>query len=187
VATVVLFHHAQGLTPGVHWFADELRSAGHDVVTPDLYDGETFDSLPVGVAYAEQIGMEALAERGAEAVADLPGGFVVAGFSLGVMPAQRVAQTRPGVRGAILYHGAVPPEVFGGWPDEVPVQAHAGASDDWGDLDVAEQLVAQVPDGELFVYPTAGHLVADNSLDEFEPQTAALILGRTTAFLDRVG
>ena len=29
MAEVVLFHHAQGLTPGVVAFADELRPAGH--------------------------------------------------------------------------------------------------------------------------------------------------------------
>jgi dienelactone hydrolase len=41
VAEVVLFHHAQGLTPGVAAFADGLRSAGHIVHTPDLFDGRT--------------------------------------------------------------------------------------------------------------------------------------------------
>ena len=41
---IVLLHHAQGLTPGVHAFADELRAAGHQVttvkdVTPHAHTG----------------------------------------------------------------------------------------------------------------------------------------------------
>ena len=42
---VILFHHAQGLTAGVRAFADELRSAGHNVTVPDLYDGATWTPL----------------------------------------------------------------------------------------------------------------------------------------------
>src|SRR5437773_964554 len=49
MAEVLLFHHAQGLTPGVHAFADELRAAGHTVHTPDLFDGRTFGSIDHGM------------------------------------------------------------------------------------------------------------------------------------------
>ena len=45
MAEVLLFHHAQGQTPGFHAFADELRQAGHTVHTPDLFDGKTFGSI----------------------------------------------------------------------------------------------------------------------------------------------
>jgi dienelactone hydrolase len=53
---VVLFHHAQGLTPGVVAFAGELRRAGHTVHTPDLFEGHTFATIEEGMGYAEQIG-----------------------------------------------------------------------------------------------------------------------------------
>ena len=39
MAHVLLFHHIQGLTEGVVAFADELRAAGHEVTTPDLFGG----------------------------------------------------------------------------------------------------------------------------------------------------
>jgi dienelactone hydrolase len=52
MAEVVLFHHAQGLTPGVNAFADELRRAGHAVHTPDLFEGRTFDTVEDGVSYS---------------------------------------------------------------------------------------------------------------------------------------
>lgn len=114
---IVLFHHAQGLTPGIHRFAEELRGQGYSVTVPDLYDGKTFDSLDAGVAYAEQIGFGTVMERGQQAVEDLPRALVYAGFSLGVLPAQRLAQTRPGAKGALLFHSCVPVSEFGGtWP-----------------------------------------------------------------------
>jgi dienelactone hydrolase len=54
MTTVLLFHHAQGQTPGFLGFAEELRDAGHTVHAPDLYDGRTFDDLDDGVAHARQ-------------------------------------------------------------------------------------------------------------------------------------
>ena len=140
MAEVLLFHHALGFTEGVRAFADELRAAGHDVTTPDLFEGVTFDSLDEGVAHAESIGFEEITERGVDAVAGLGDRLVVAGFSLGVLPAQAIAQTRPGVAGAILYHGAMPSSTFGdAWPEGVALQIHLGEDDPWAseDLDTA--------------------------------------------------
>jgi dienelactone hydrolase len=113
VAEVVLFHHAQGLTPGVVSFADTLRAAGHVVHTPDLYDGATFDDLDAGVAHAQEIGFGTVLERGVAAAQGYPDDVVYAGFSLGVMPAQMLAQSRPGAPGALLMHGAFPPGEYG--------------------------------------------------------------------------
>src|SRR5215212_681288 len=74
MAELLLFHHAEGLTPGV------------------------------------------LAAEG------LPEGLVYLGFSLGVLPAQMLAQTRAGARAAVLFHSCVPASEFGGWPPGVPLQ-----------------------------------------------------------------
>ncbi|GAB3846405.1 hypothetical protein GCM10027610_064420 [Dactylosporangium cerinum] len=82
MAEMVLFHHAQGLTPGVVAFADEVREAGHTVHTPDLFDGRTFGSIEEGMAYATQLGFPGeILRRGAEAVSGLPAELVYAGFS----------------------------------------------------------------------------------------------------------
>ena len=191
MTTVLLFHHAQGQTPGFLAFAQELREAGHTVDAPDLYGGgETFGTVDEGVAHARQVGFGEIVRRGAAAAEGLPEDIVVAGFSLGVMPAQSLAQTRPGARGALLYHGALPPSEFGGpWPDAVPVQIHFMDQDPWaeGDLAAAEALVKEVEDAELFIYPGAGHLFADPSSTDYDEQAAALLKERTLAFLDRVG
>src|SRR6266542_4159564 len=113
MAELILFHHAQGKTAGIGAFADELRRAGHTVHTPDLYDGHTFATLDDGVAYARKVGFAEILERGARAAKGLPDRLVYAGFSLGVMPAQKLAQTRAGARGALLLHACLPVSEFG--------------------------------------------------------------------------
>jgi dienelactone hydrolase len=190
MATLLLFHHAQGQTTGFLAFADELRAAGHTVHAPDLYDGNTFGDLNEGVAYAQKVGFSEILRRGTAAAEGLPADLVYAGFSLGGMPAQSLAQTRPGARGAILYHSAVPASEFGGsWPEGVPLQIHMMDSDPWGEEDrpAAEGLVKEVEDAELFLYPGSGHLFADSSLDDYDEQAAGLLKERTLAFLQRVG
>lgn len=190
MTTVLLFHHAQGQTSGFLAFADELRRAGHTVHAPDLYDGETFDDLDEGVAHAKEIGFPEIFRRGSAAAADLPANIVYAGFSLGGLPAQSLAQTRSGARGALLFHSCVPTSEFGGrWPEGVPLQIHMMDADPWGDEDrpAAEALVEEVDDAELFLYPGSGHLFADPSLDDYDERAAELLTERTLAFLDRVG
>ena len=125
MAEVLLFHHAQGQTAGFHAFADELRSAGHTVHAPDLYEGRTFATLDEGMAYAQEVGFDEIVERGVRAADALPNDLVYAGFSLGVVPAQKLAQTRAGARGALLFYSCVPVSEFGSsWPADVPVQIH---------------------------------------------------------------
>ena len=189
---MVLFHHAQGLTPGVVAFADELRSAGHTVHTPDLYDGRTFTTLEEGMAHAEEIGFGEVLERGVRAAEGLPAELVYAGFSLGVLPAQKLAQTRRGVLGALLCYSCVPVSEFGSaWPDGVPVQIHgmdadpffAGEGDGEGDVDAARALVEEADRAELFLYPGDRHLFADRSLSSYDAEAAALLSTRVLDFL----
>jgi dienelactone hydrolase len=188
MADVLLFHHALGQTPGFHAFADELRAHGHTVHTPDLFEGRTFDAVEAGVAHANAIGFGELIERGVRAAEALPRGLVYAGMSLGVLPAQRLAQTRPGARGALLFHSCVPHTEFGAsWPAEVPVQIHAKEADpffvDEGDIEAARALVESGPVAELFLYPGDQHLFADTSLPDYDPGAAQQLMERVLAFL----
>jgi dienelactone hydrolase len=190
VAEVLLFHHAQGQTPGFVAFADELRAAGHTFHTPDLYDGKTFASLDEGVGHAQQVGFGTIIERGEQAAADLPSELVYAGFSLGVMPAQKLAQTRPGAKGALLFSAALPASEFGGsWPEGVPLQIHMMEEDEWAveDLPAARELVESVDGAELFLYPGDRHLFADRSLGDYDEQAAGQLKERVLAFLNSVG
>jgi len=186
---IVLYHHAQGLTEGVKAFADELRQAGHTVHTPDLCDGNTFSDLDDGVAYAKEVGFGAILERGRAAAEGLPPDVVYAGFSLGVMPAQMLAQTRPGAQGALLFSAALPTSEFGnGWPEGVPVQIHMMEGDPWAeeDLPAARELTEKVDEAELFLYPGDRHLFADSSLPDYDEEAATLLRQRVLTFLQSV-
>ncbi len=192
VPEVLLFHHAHGLTRGCLAFADRLRAAGHVVHTPDLYDGKLFTDLSEGVRYAEEVGFDTIIERGRLAANSLPDSMVYAGFSLGVLPAQMLTQTRPGAKGALLFHSCVPTSEFGRpWPMGVPVQIHMMDADEWvlppnQDLDAARQLSETVASAQLFLYPGNRHLFADNSLPDYDEKAAALLLDRVLSFLDRI-
>lgn len=186
MAEILLFHHAQGQTPGVRAFADELRAAGHVVHAPDLYDGKTFAILDEGVGYAREVGVETILERGRLAAEDLPNELVYGGFSLGVMPAQMLAQTRPGARGALFFSAALPASEFGdSWPQGAPLQIHMMEDDPWAeeDLPAARELVESVDGAELFLYPGDRHLFADNSLPDYDERAATLLMQRVLAFL----
>jgi dienelactone hydrolase len=190
MAEVLLFHHSLGLTPGIVAFAETLREAGHDVHLPDLYEGRTFPDIASGMEHVGQIGFDTILARGATAADGLPDALVFAGFSLGVLPAQMLAQTREGARGALLFSSCVPTSEFGdGWPLGVPVQIHGMDADpffvDEGDLDAARALVDAAPgEAELFLYPGDGHLFADASLPSYDEPAARLLEERVIRFLD---
>jgi dienelactone hydrolase len=189
MSEVLLHHHVQGLTEGVRSFADELRQAGHTVYTPDLLDGRTFGTLEEGMAFARETGFDALAERGVAAADGIGSDVVDAGFSFGVMIAQRLAQTRPGARGALLMYSCLPVPEFGeAWPEGVPVQVHGKEGDEFflEDIDAAHALVDSSDQAELFLYPGTEHLFADSSLPTYDASAAALLTERVLAFLDRV-
>lgn len=191
MAEVVLFHHVQGLTPGVMRFADELREAGHRVTTPDLFEGRTFDSIEAGIEHAQAIGFDTIMERGRAAVEGLPNGVVYAGFSMGVLSAQRLTQTRPGARGGLFYFSFIPPSEFGPFPNEVPVQIHGMEGDPYfageGDLEAARAFESERADVELFVYPGDAHLFADDSVSDYDEEAARLLMRRTLEFLEKCG
>ena len=188
MAELLLFHHAQGQTAGFHAFADELRQAGHTVHTPDLYDRRTFATLDEGMAFVKELGFGEIIERGERAANGLPQELVYAGFSLGVVPAQKLAQTRAGARGALLFYSCVPVSEFGtSWPADVPVQIHGMDADpffvDEGDLDAAREIVESAPHAELFLYPGDQHYFADSSLPSYRADAAALLTRRVLDFL----
>lgn len=194
MAEVVLFHHVLGPTDGLAEFAGLLRSAGHRVATPDLFEGRRFASLDDGVAHLESIGFSTLLERSRAAVADVAEDVVYAGVSMGVICAQYLAQTRPGAAGAVLLESCVAPSEFGdGWPPGVPVQIH-GMSDDpffagEGDIDNARAVVgnAAVGTAELFEYVGDQHLFVDSSLPGYDHGATALVAERVLGFLAAVG
>ena len=193
MAEILLFHHIQGLTPGLVAFADRLREAGHTVHTPDLFEGHAFATIPEGMSYARRDGApdyDALAD---DLAAELPGAIVYAGFSFGVTLAQRLAQTRPGAAGALLFESFIDVEgewAFGPWPDGLAAQVHGKEGDEFfagdGDLEAARRLAETAESVELFTYPGDEHLFADSSLASYDAGAADLLTDRVLGFLARL-
>ena len=197
MAEVVLFHSVLGLRPGVIAAADRLRAAGHAVHAPDLYDGEVFDDLDDGMHKEDALGYQEIARRAREAVAGLPEGLVLAGFSLGAVHAEVLAASRSGALGAVLMHGAVPVEAlkeyFGvdRWPAGVPVQAHYAADDPWVEAEEEVVPLGEAVRGagaafEAHAYPGSGHLFADPDLPEYDRTSSEAMWERVLAFLGRI-
>ena len=188
---IVLFHSALGLRPAVHAFADRLRSAGHTVYTPDFFGGDVFNDLKDGVARRDAIGIPALIGRAQESVADLPKEVVYAGFSMGSLSAQYLAATRPGARGAILMHGAIPLAMMGvaKWP-AVPTQIHYALGDPWVEVAQVKALSESVLDAgqscAVYSYAISGHLFADEDTDDYHERSAALMRDRLLRFLEEL-
>lgn len=191
MAEILLFHHAHGLTQGVTAFAEQLRQSGHVVRTPDLFEGRRFDAVDEGVRYAQGVGFGEIIQRAVRSCESAPAALVYAGFSLGALPAQYLAQTRSGARGALLFHACAPASEFGpAWPDDAPVQVHAMEDDPFfvgdGDLNAARALVATAKSADLFLYKGNGHLFSDSSLAAYDPEAASTLMRRVLDFLARV-
>ena len=194
MAEIVLFHSALGLRPAVVEAADRLRAAGHVVHAPDLFEGAAqFDSVGPAMAYVKQIGLPTLGARAAAAVAPLSQSLVYAGFSLGANFAARLAATRPGARGALLFHGGPSPAQLRieAWPATAPVQIHFAASDPWRDnaaiASMSELVRASGADCAVFDYPGSAHLFSDTGLlADYDPASAALMWERALELLRTV-
>ena len=189
MAEVLLLHHVQGRTKGIEEFADRLRSTGHTVHAPDLFGGRTFDALDDGMKYAQDTGFATLTNQGVALAANLPERLVYIGVSLGVMPAQKLAQTRPGAAGAVFLESCLPVTEFSpSWPAGVPVQIHGAQDDEFfgEDLEAAQALADSVDGAELFLYQGDRHLFTDSSLPAHDPDAAELVTTRVLEFLGRV-
>jgi dienelactone hydrolase len=188
MAEIVLYHHVLGLTPGVVAFAERLQEAGHTVHTPDLFNGRIFSTLEEGLGFVRELGFGEVTERGVRAASELPKKVVYAGFSLGVVPAQKLAQTREGARGALFFHSCLPVSEFGSsWPQGVPVQIHAMDGDPFfvedGDIDAARALLKEAEQAEMFLYAGDDHLFADSSLPSYDAEATDLLMQRVLDFL----
>jgi dienelactone hydrolase len=185
MASIVLFHSAQGLTTGTRRFADTLARDGHTVHTPDLFDGETFRTVEDGVRKRDALGIPELMQRAAKAAEVAPANSIYAGFSMGAAAAQFLTLTRPGALGAVLMHAVLPLAAMGAvdWP-EAPVQVHVSEGDPWVDAAVLASF-AQTAAAQVFRYAGRAHLFADESSADYQPQHAQVLIERVRSFVRR--
>lgn len=190
---IALFHSVLGVRPGVLDAAERLRSAGHEVRVVDQYDGRVFDDYATAGAHVERVGFPALMASALEAVAELPDGFVAAGFSNGAGMAEYLGTQRH-CGGVLPFSGALPLALLGAesWPSGVPVQLHRADGDSMRNREWEEEFVVGVRAAtapvEVFDYPVDGHLFTDPSLpDEYDAPATELLWQRALTFCARLG
>ncbi|OCP36350.1 dienelactone hydrolase family protein [Ensifer sp. LC163] len=186
MAIVILFHSIYGLRALERDAAARLRANGHDVITPDLYEGQVAGSVDDGFALKDKIGWRTLCERAEAAVAGQPASAVLGGFSFGAAIASHLWAKRPKTSGVLLLHSIV--EIPDNARDGVPVQLHLADPDIY---EPAEDVAAwrAVADRsaialEAFTYPGVGHLYTDASLPDYDAEAASLTWSRVERFLD---
>ncbi len=185
---IALFHSALGVRPGIIDAATRLRAYGHQVLIVDQYDGRVFDDYDEAGQFLETVGFPALMQRAVQAVANLPDGFLAAGFSNGGGMAEYVATQRP-CGGVVMLSGALPVSMLGAerWPAGVPAQIHYSEHDPfrsqaWIDAVIGDVRAADASI-EVFDYAGSGHLFTDPSLpQEYDEPAAELLWQRVLAF-----
>ncbi|WAU80200.1 dienelactone hydrolase family protein [Streptomyces sp. Qhu-G9] len=185
---IMLFHSTYGLRPAVRDAADRLRAAGHEVWTPDLFGGRTFETVEEGRVFKDELGKEELLRRAILAAAPYSErGLVYAGFSLGAATAQTLALGDDKARGLLLLHGTSDIAESAS-VDELPVQLHVAEPDAFEPDDWLNAWYLQMgrtgADVEIYRYAGAGHLYTDPGLPDFDEEAAEATWRVALGFLD---
>lgn len=183
----MLFHSVYGLRPAVHEAAARLRAAGHEVHTPDLFEGRTADTVEEAMELKDEIGRDELLMRAVTVTAPLSErGLVYAGFSLGGSIAQNLALADTRARALLLMHGTSDIAEDAA-VDELPVQLHVAEPDPFEPHDWLNAWYLRMQragaDVEIFRYAGAGHLFTDEGLDDFDGEAAEQMWRTALGFL----
>ncbi|MFJ9036336.1 dienelactone hydrolase family protein [Streptomyces sp. NPDC102406] len=185
---IMLFHSTYGLRPAVEAAADRLRGAGHEVWTPDLFEGRTFDTVEEGMAHRDEVGKDELLKRAVLAAAPYSDrGLVYAGFSFGAATAQTLALGDAKAKGLLLLHGTSD-LAANATVDELPVQLHVAEPDPYETDDWLTAWYLQMgragADVEVYRYAGAGHLYTDPELPDYDEEAAEATWRVALGFLD---
>ncbi|MEU7032366.1 dienelactone hydrolase family protein [Streptomyces sp. NPDC046237] len=185
---IMLFHSTYGLRPAVEAAAERLRAAGHQVRVPDLFGGQTAETVEEGMELQKSIGKEELLKRAVLAAAPYSDrGLVYAGFSFGASVAQTLALGDEKARGLLLLHGTSDIAESAS-VDDLPVQLHIADPDPFESHDWLTSWYLRMgkagADVEVYRYPGAGHLFTDPDLPDFDEAAAEQAWAVALGFLD---
>jgi len=173
---IALFHSVLGLRPVERSAAERLRIAGHEVATPDLYQGRTASTLDQGFALMNEVGWPVITQRARRALEGLPADAVLAGISMGAGVVGTLLADRPQAAAVLLLHALadIPATARPG----LPIHAHVADPDDFAPrADIAAWLDAADRtgvDARVFTYPHAGHFYTDASLPDYDERASGV-------------
>lgn len=186
VVHIALFHSVLGLRSAELLAAERLRRAGHEVVTPDLFGGETAATLDEGFQLVDRVGWAAVIDRARQTLMGVPDETVLAGVSMGAGVVADLWPERPVAAGVLLLHATagLPASARPG----LRVQLHAAEPDDFAPPERVAALRQAARerrvDLEVFRYPGVGHFYTDRELPDHDPVAAELTWRRVLEFLD---
>ncbi len=190
MVNVVLTHSALGLDSNLESWAEWLRGEGHQVIAPDLYGGDTYDTIAAGAQRAESLEMSKVVQSVQAIASELDGPVVLMGFSLGAAACEMAAMTEPGIAGLILIGAVSSPEWFGNpsWPKGLRAQVHYTVEDCWVEPSEVAALADIAPSGalEVFEYPGGAHLFAFPNFVDYEPLSADRLRSAVRRFLAEI-
>ncbi len=180
-----MFHSAYGLRQAEVGAAARLRAAGCDVITPDLYGGQTAGTLDAALALMGTVGWDRICARARQALEAVPGTAVLAGFSMGAGVIGSLWDQRRAAAGIILLHGIAP--VPAGARAALPVPVHLAEGDPFASRQAVDRWQADADRAglaaQVFAYPGAGHFYTDPDLADYHPAAATQTWQRVIAFL----
>lgn len=186
---VLLLHPWWGLTPAMHWWAEQLAAAGRRVVMPDLYRGTVLTTVADAEAHQQATGQEQLMADVLACAEDLAAEgqpWAAMGFSMGAAFACDLAG-----------RGSADPDVlvlfYGGWKphgSDVRTRAvdlHVVPEDEYLDDDERAMTVDGFTAGGAEVtvhsYDGCGHWFAEAGSPSYDAAATAMALSRV---LDRL-
>lgn len=179
------FHSVLGLRPSDLRAAQRLRRAGHEAVTPDLFDGETAATVDQGAELVDRLGWAAVVHRARQALRHLPEETVLVGVSMGAGIVSELWPERPGAAGVVLLHATA--ELPASARPGLGVQLHAAEPDDFAPPDRVAALRRAAQDRsvdlEIFRYPGVGHFYTDPDVTDYDRAAADLTWRRLLEFL----
>jgi len=182
---VVMFHSAYGLRQAEAGAAARLRAAGHDVITPDQYGGQTAGTLNAALALMGTVGWDLICARASQALEAVPGTAVLAGFSMGAGVIGSLWDRRRSAAGIVLLHGIAP--IPAGARPGLPVEVHLAEGDPFAPRQAVNRWRADADRAglaaQVFAYPGAGHFYTDPDLADYHPASTTQTWQRVIAFL----
>lgn len=160
--------------------AHRIRTLGHRVLAPDLFEGEQFTDAEAAYRHLEEVGRDALRSRALRIAALVEPGAIYVGYSMGAGVAHWLLEMHGQAGGALLLSNANPPTSA---PYHVPVQVHVSRQDPW--VDKTHLRLMRNAGAQVHTY-IGGHLFMDPDLPDYNPVSAALAWRRITTFLGRM-